>query len=398
MLIEKWLPLRKAAGEDGADPAIETPQVDDQVDETPEPQLAGKSSIRKSLDKAVESTRKAAEKAEKASKGKQPRRIAGGAVIDQAESTESEASEEPEVAETDEAEPEVAAPAALSAEAKAEWANTPKAIQDAFLKREADTQKGVDELKKKYSDIDTALQPHMEAIRRNGHSPAQAVTQLFAWMQALAGNPDVAFPALAKSFGYDIARFVPQNAATQQAQQAAQAAQQPDPNAQLAAEKPAYVAELEKRVEDLTKQIMGTQQTYQQDVAQRTNEVLMNWAKDKPHFDKVRGLMATFIQNGIVPLKDGQVDLDGAYDRAIYATPEVRQAILAEQEAAKQAAAKKKAEEAKKKAQEEANKARSRAVSLGNSAPGEPAAPGAKRGKGKSVRDSILEAREQLSE
>jgi len=40
-------------------------------------------------------------------------------------------------------------------------------------------------------------------IRQFGKTPGQAVGQLFSWFDALAKNPDEAFPALIKSYKYN---------------------------------------------------------------------------------------------------------------------------------------------------------------------------------------------------
>jgi len=146
-------------------------------------------------------------------------------------------------------------------------------------------------------------------------------------------------------------------------------------------------------------ELTGLKGTFQQQSEAKTNEILANWSKDKPHFESVRGLMAQLIQSGAVPLKDGQVDLDGAYDMALYANPEIRAQVLAAQEAERVKQLKAKQEAAKKAQELEVAKARKAGVGLGGGAPGEPgAAPGGKKGKGKSVRESIMEAREQLTE
>ena len=117
----------------------------------------------------------------------------------------------------EEPEAETKAPEGWSAEAKATWAELPPEVQAAVAKREVDTAKGVEALKAKYGELDQVLQPRMDVIRRHGHTPAQAVNQLFAWFEALSGNPLVAFPALANSFRFDL-RSIPGLIQQQQAQ------------------------------------------------------------------------------------------------------------------------------------------------------------------------------------
>ncbi len=380
-------------------------QITDSVVETPiEPADgpgSGRSGLRKQLEKNFDADRKAADAVTaKKAPAKAGKRVAGGAEITPEPAEGAEVVEE--AAGEAEATPKTAAPEAFSKEAKAEWAKTPAAVQAAILKRETDTAKGVEELKGKYKELDSSLAPHMSAIRQHGHTPAQAVSQLFGWFQALAANPDVAFPALAKSFSYDLAKIAPQPAATTAAV---------DPNAQpgqqpagvIPPELQKYITDLQAEVGNLkntfAQELTGLKGTFQQQSEAKTNEILANWSKDKPHFESVRGLMAQLIQSGAVPLKDGQVDLDGAYDMALYANPEIRAKVLAEQQAAAAKERKAKVDAAAAKQAAEVEKARKAGVSLGGGAPGEPgAAPGGKKGKGKSVRESIMEAREQLTE
>ena len=362
---------------------------------------SGRSKLRSQLEKNFDTDRKATEAATaKKPIAKTAKRVAGGAEIvgDGAEIVEG--TETP--TDTEKTTPETTPPEAFSKEAKAEWAKVPPTVQAAILKRETDTTKGVEELKNKYKDIDTALSPHMEAIRKHGHTQGQAISQLFGWFQALAGNPDVAFPALAKSFNYDLAKFAPKPAATPDpAATAAAAGTQPAGTVSPEVQKyiDAVKAEVEQLKQAFGQELTGLKGTFQQQNEAKTNEILMSWAKDKPHFEAVRALMAQLIQSGAVPLKEGQVDLDGAYDRAIWANPEVRTLIQAEQLAAAEKERKAKADAALKKQQEEVTKARKAGVSVGGTAPGEGGITTAtgKRGKGHSVRESSMAAREELA-
>jgi hypothetical protein len=187
-------------------------------------------------------------------------------------------------------------------------------------------------------------------------------------------------------------------------QQAAPEGQTEQPAAVVPPELQKYIDDMRKEVHEL-KTVMGqqlgaVQTTFQRESEEKTNNILMNWAKDKPHFEAVRGMMAQFIQSGAVPLKEGQVDLDRAYDMAVFANPEVRTKLLADQQAAAEKARKDKDIAALKKQQEDATKARKASTSIGVGAPGSAGAANAtaKRGKGKSVRESLMEARELLSE
>jgi hypothetical protein len=313
-----------------------------------------------------------------------------------------------EAATTPEAPPATGAPAApagWSKEAKAAWGELPEPVRAAVAKREADVQKGVDQLKAGYADIDRAISPHDAAIRQHGHTRAQAIDQLFGWFRALASNPTQAFPALAKSFNIDLAQFAQAGGAAPPQVPAAGAngAAAPAPG-QPEAVSPAiqqYIDAMQARQQQLEAQInqrFGTlEQTFAQQNEAKTHEVLAAWAKDKPHFEEVRQTMSRLIASGEVPLKEGRVDLDGAYETAIWAVPGVREKVLADQ--AKAAEAKRAAAASARAAavQAEADKARKAGVSVTGGAPGAAGPAVAQpKGKGKSVRESLMEARAEV--
>ena len=398
MFIDKWRPLFENDEAMGAD-STETTDTSTQNESLNTRPVDGpgssRSELRKQLEKSADTVRKAAEKTERDDKGRFSRARERMGADDEGADTSTSTESAGDASETAS---QVKVPEAFGKELGGSWATVPPAWQAAIAKREADMQKGVDELKAKQADIDKALAPHMNAIRQNGHTPAQAINQLFAWFQALSVNPNEAFPALAKSFNFDLAKALPKTEAA--ADTKAAAGDQPEGEVPPALQ--AYISKLESNVtalkKELTDKIGGLEANYQRENDTRTNEVLRNWSKDKAHFESVRGLMAQMIQSGAVPLKDGQVDLDGAYEMAIYANPEIRAKVLAEQQAKAEADRKAKAAAEEKKRQEEVQKARKAGVSLGGGAPGETGAGvQGKRGKGKSVRESIMEAREELS-
>lgn len=296
-------------------------------------------------------------------------------------------------------------PSSLRKTELADWDKAPDTIKKAMLRREEEMARGVEELKGRYAEFDHALAPHVDAIKRHGHTPAAAVSQLFAWFQALATNPKVAFPVLAQSFGYDINDFSTRQAAAAQVAQAGGAAPAAPaaPEAGAAPAQPQYALPPEYiQLLDGTWQKIGTleQQLNQframqaADSQAKTQTIIENWAKDKPHFEDVRVLMSKLIESGVVPLKDGQVDLDGAYDAAIYASRDVRAKIQADEQAKAAAALKSKADAERAAQQAAADRARGASRSLAPSAPGSagPASAASKQKKGASVKESIMAA------
>src|SRR5260221_14737788 len=261
-------------------------------------------------------------------------------------------------------------------------------------------------------------------IRQFQKTPGQAITQLFSWFDALAKNPDEAFPALIKSYKYNpdamLAKYgYVRKQQPQQQQQPngqvqngqvqpdgqAQPGQQPDvpipPSVQQ------YINKLEQRQNQLEQQV-GQQfnnlgQYYQEQNAAKTQEMLEQWSRDKPHFDRVRVKMGYLLTPGpdgaaAIPLRDGKVDLDEAYSQAVWMDPEIRQEILAQQQTQAEATRKAKQEAAQKAAQDKADKARRTATSLTSSAPGAEVSRKDKSSVGLSVRDSLKNAIKELSD
>lgn len=346
---------------------------------------SGRSDLRRQIEKSVEESRKSAQPAQKPAKRRAP--VSQAEEMRREASTDGEAEpEEVEVTEVGEA------PVGWAADAKSEWANVPPAVQAAVIKREADMARGVQELKKRYEDLDQAIAPRLEAIRRHGQTPAAAVNQLFAWWEALAGNPDQAFPALMQSFNYDPRRIFgqQQQQPQQQYQQQEQVADQQPSQEQWAS----FINQLiEERNKPLQEKYSMLEQQLQASNQAKTNEILSTWSRDKPYFEEVRERMAYLIASGAVPaLPNGAADLDRAYDEAVWGIPHVRQKVLADQQRTALEARKAKQAAELKAQQEQAEKARRLSGSLTSAAPGTPGSPGQPRAKGKSVRESIQDA------
>src|SRR5882672_2191814 len=251
-----------------------------------------------------------------------------------------------------------AAPTAWSKEAKAAFTHLPDHVKKAVVKREADVEKGIKNLKDSYKEIDEAIAPYVPMIRQFQKTPGQAITQLFSWFDALAKNPDEAFPALIKSYKYNpdamlakygyVRKQQPQQQPNGQVQPGqaqpngqVQPGQQQQPGGEVVSPAvQAYINKIEQQLNGFQQQV-GQQfnslgQYYQEQNAAKTQEMLEQWAKDKPHFDRVRVMMGHLLtpdQNSgqaAVPLRDGKVDLDAAYDMAVHAMPEIRDAVWAD--------------------------------------------------------------------
>jgi len=319
--------------------------------------------------------------------------------VEQPEQASEEVEEQTQVQPTTEAQP----PSAWTKDAKAAWDDIPNHVKAAITKREADVEKGVKELKDKYSEFDKAVAPHLDEIKRFNKTPGQAVAQIFQWFEALSKNPDQAFPALIQSYGYDprkIAAAFGLNQ-TQQAQPQVKPEQEAEPEVE-GEEMPSWAKTLKDTIEQTRQQQYYMQQNFAEQSLAKTHELLETWAKEKPYFQDVRIMMGHLLtpdpNTGVaaIPLKDGRIDLDAAYDAAIWARPDIRAKILADETAKADAARKAKQTQEAKLQSEQAAKAKRAAGSI---SPQTPSGELSKKPvtKGKTVKQSIRDAMEELS-
>lgn len=355
-----------------AEPAAATPPADD-------PSKPRVESIRDSISRATTEVKDNAAKA--AAGKKKPADSAQPAAGDPAAAAPT--SPEPTADGNTATAPQAASgpPQAWTKEEKALWDSLPEAARAAITRREADTAKGVQELRTRYQDIDTAVAPYKAVMTQNNVTPAQAISQLFKWHMELAGpNKVQAFQALAKSFGIDPATIA-----------AAPAATPAEPPA--GADQGNSIPEnLRPVITDLQTRLKGFEDRDSAAMQNAAKQTWINWSKDKPHAERVRQLMAQLINSDLAliqagqpqvsnTIKDGAIDMDAAYQAAIYAHPEVRQLLISEDRA-----------EQGRKAKAAAEQARKAGAGLKNGAPAAPPGPSATPPKVETVRESISRA------
>lgn len=208
------------------------------------------------------------------------------------------------------------APSSWKKDAAAEFDKLPAHVQDEVLRRETDFHKGIEGFKQ-HADLgrsmERALQPYMQTIQQLGVAPDQAVGALLR-ADAMLRNPDPGqraqyFATLAQQYGIDLG-------------QAAQVPQR-DP----------YTFQLEQQLQSLKQQQEQFQQSQQEQQREALNSELQAFAATAEHFEAVKEDMAALLQAGRA------TDLKDAYDKAVYANPQTRQALLEQQrsEALKQA-------------------------------------------------------------
>jgi hypothetical protein len=269
-------------------------------------------------------------------------------------------------------------PARLTKGAKEKWHALGKLEEGKFWQGEihkinTDAQKGYDEREKVHEAENAAWAPWEPALRQASVSRAQAVSNFMSWHDYLRRDPLAAFPALVKSIGAEPAF----RELLQRQQAGAQPQAQQDPFQQ-------YAASVEQRLNGFQQTIAQQEEARQQAHA---NAVIEDFKRGREHFETVRSHMASLIAGGVIPLRNGAVDLSAAYEAAVRMLPDTFEQTVAERIAAE-----------KKKQRDYADRARRSSASLSVNAPGSNNSIGAKkRVGGKSVRASIEEALEEAS-
>ena len=289
------------------------------------------------------------------------------------------------------------APSSLPREVADSWNIIPSNVQQYITRTQKELSDSKAELGRKvaqYRDMDQIISHYEPAIRQYGTTPAQTVGRLFQWMDALAGpHKVVAFQQLAESFGVDLSSLsghqdqdIDPRDTNQEYNQ--QVVYQTDP-------------QLVQTVQQMQQHLQQQSQREQQSREANAEMTINNWAglsrdengivfyKNKPHFEKVRALMVSLLNSGTIPLIDGKLDLDTAYERACYASPEIRAEIERDSNLRKAREAKEK----QKREKEAAEKARSKGISIKPTAPSITNGSQSKKPNGPiSVRDSIRSA------
>lgn len=239
-------------------------------------------------------------------------------------------------------------PPGWTKEGKATWDKLPPDAQKSVIKREEEVSRGIAQYAQKakaFDEFAEVIQPYQQTIQRFGVTPAQTVQRLFQWMESLA-HPDAnqrlnSFKELGRSFGIDVTQLAKSSRQTDDSE----ADDVVDPN-QPPPWFQQYAQSIEQRVNSVAEQT-----AYQQQNA--ASAYMSSWAADKPHYEAVQQTMYKLLKSETIPIKNGQLDLDGAYDAAIKLHPEISAQI--QQEAIEKAQAEA-AEKAKKDATEKADK------------------------------------------
>lgn len=208
------------------------------------------------------------------------------------------------------------------------WGALPPEVRAEVERREADFHRGIEQYKEAASVGQLARQiiaPYEDTMRSLGLTPDRAISELLAADHRLRfGQPAeklAYFQQLAQAYGIDMA-------------QAAQYAPAPvDPQ----------VAALQQQVQQLGGYLQQQQLMGQQQERASLDSEIARFASDPAHglFETVRNEMAALLQAGLAQT------LEEAYERAVFANPATRQAVLQQQRTAEREEQAKKAQAAK---------------------------------------------------
>lgn len=221
----------------------------------------------------------------------------------------------------EQATPAIDAPLTWSAEQKAKWASVSPDLQAYIAQRDKDQHDAITragQQVKAYEPIGKVVEQFAHVFQKNGLQPHDGISRLLAVNEMLEANPRAAIEQIAKAYGVDL-----QGQATQDDNPV-------DPR----------IGELESRLAKAESYLTAQQrQQIETEQASLAREIA-DFAKDKPHFEAVRGIMAGLMSSGAAN------DLKEAYERAVYADPTIRQSMIADEQS--KAEAKRKADEAER--------------------------------------------------
>lgn len=222
----------------------------------------------------------------------------------------------------EQAPPAIDAPISWTAEQKAKWASLPPDTQAYIAQRDKESHDAITRAGqqiKAFEPIGKVIEQFSHVFQKNGLQPHDGIARMMAVNEMLEANPETAIREIAKAYGVNLQGTTDEQNATPESPRIAE-----------------LEARLARQEAHLTAQLREKQEA---DNAALAREIA-DFAKDKPHFESVRKVMAGLMNSGAAET------MQEAYDRAIYADPTIRQSLQVESQ--QKAEEQRKAEEAKR--------------------------------------------------
>jgi len=223
------------------------------------------------------------------------------------------------------AQPAVAPPAGWTAAEKAEWSKLSPVAQAAVSRREAEISNGGRQWSEEKRRYEAMIAPVAESARARGMNAEQGLQTLIAAQRALDTNPVDAIKHIARSYNVDLATL-----AGTQAADGSREAPQPD-----------IAALVRQAVQPMLAPIQQRWQADEQAKQQQTVDFVTSFATSPghEHFEAVQPELMAMIPaiKEINPTWGHDKVLQEAYDRATFANPSTRAALLAAKDAESEA-------------------------------------------------------------
>lgn len=227
----------------------------------------------------------------------------------------------------------VKAPFGVDKELRAVWDDLPEIAQQRFAKltKESLDRKAEEGRRAPFRDIEQVLSPLMPELQQVGVTPAQFVKRLVDYTYALASpkHQYQAIAQLAHDYNIDLSLFGGATKASEKEQ-----------NDQGDLPVDNIPPELNQKLDTILNRFSQLETVQKTENEKAAANQINDWSgfnpatgeyTKKPFYPYVRQTMYSLIASGTVPLKDGKIDLDGAYEAACYAHPETRDYMAEEQ-------------------------------------------------------------------
>lgn len=221
----------------------------------------------------------------------------------------------------EQAKPAIDAPVSWTAEQKAKWASLPPDTQAYIAQRDKESFEAISRAGnqiKAFEPIGKVIEQFTHVFQKNGLQPHEGIARMMAVNEMLEANPETAIREIAKAYGVNLSGETAPNASPENAR----------------------VADLEAKLAKVESHLTAQQRQQLQAENNALAREIADFAKDKPHFESVRKVMAGLMSSGAAET------MQDAYDKAIHADPTIRQSLQVEEQ--KAAEEKRKAEEAKR--------------------------------------------------
>lgn len=221
----------------------------------------------------------------------------------------------------EQATPAIDAPVSWSAEQKAKWATLPPDTRAYIAQRDKESHEAISRAGqqiKAFEPIGKVIEQFSHVFQKNGLQPHDGIARMMAVNEMLEANPKAAIAEIAKAYGVNLQ---------------GEAAQDATPENQR-------IADLEARLAKTESHLTAQQRERLSAENNALAREIADFAKDKPHFESVRKVMAGLMNSGAAET------MQDAYDKAIYADPTIRQSLQVD--AQKAAEDKRKADEAER--------------------------------------------------